>query len=175
MFDLPSDISAPVLVDHACVARAAAYYAVPPELLIAIRIQEGGTLGRTSQNKNGSHDVGPFQINTIHRTMFAGFGITMEQIRDHECTNTFAGAYIFHRELVRARGDVWRAVGNYHSATPRFHNIYRSHVARRYNALLQRYPKYLGWLRRAAEHERATMLEAAYNTQVTAVTFEGLP
>jgi len=174
--DLPPHIQAPVDIIHECVVEASAYYATPPELLIAIRIQEGGAPGMMSPNKNGSFDLGPMQINTIHRSMFAGYNISMEQIRDDECTNIYAGAYIFHKELLSARGDVWRAVGNYHSRTPTFHHRYRSGVIRHYQRIKRTHGPYLTWLREKADARRVELrMAASGQVQTVQVSYEGLP
>lgn len=154
----PPDIPA-ISISHECLISTAAYYNLPPELVLVIRQQEAGTVGRESSNSNGSKDMGPMQINTIHLKMFEKHGITRSQIRNNECVNLFAGAYILHRELTRAGADTWKGVGNYHSATPRYHWRYRRQVSQRLQKLQQRYGTYISWLREQTQRLRTAYIQ----------------
>lgn len=155
----PPPPEVPVTIQHECVISASAYYNLPPELVIVIRQQEAGTVGKESGNKNGSRDVGPMQINTIHLQAFKNHGITRDQLRNDECVNLFAGAYILHRELNRAGKDVWKGIGNYHSATPSYHWSYRRQVSNRLVKLQNRFPAYIQWLRDQTQRVRAAYIK----------------
>jgi len=143
----PPAIVAPIRIDHSCVIGAAAYYRLPPELIVGIRIQEGGTVGRYSVNQNKTVDLGPMQINSMHVKTFAKYGITSKHLLDDECTNLYAGGWMLHQEIENAKGDMWRGIGNYHSRTPKFHNRYRAAVLQRMEMLYAKYAPYVAWLR----------------------------
>ncbi len=59
----------PVTVD--CIDRAALDQQVPREILYAIGVVEGGKVGDIVYNKNGSYDLGVFQINSHWLGMLA--------------------------------------------------------------------------------------------------------
>lgn len=50
---------------QACIRSAARDFGVPALHLQLLREVECGRVGHTSGNGNGSHDMGPMQINTI--------------------------------------------------------------------------------------------------------------
>ncbi len=154
--DLPPaiEIVQPIAINNSCVIGAAAYYNIPPDLIVAVRIQEAGTVGRVSQNRNQSVDMGPMQINSIHLQEFERFGISAKDLISDECSNIFAGGYRLRVELGRASGDFWRGVGNYHSATPEKHYRYRRAVAERLRKLYINYAAYVMYLRAAAVDKR---------------------
>ena len=58
----------------ACIRSAAAVHRVPPGVIAILLAVEGGTLGRVSQNGNGTVDIGPMQINQIHCRRSPGAG-----------------------------------------------------------------------------------------------------
>lgn len=146
----PPAIVAPVEINHGCVIGAAAYYRLPPELIVAIRIQEAGTVGRYSVNKNGTVDLGPMQINSGNLRRFEKHGISGGQILGSECVNLYAGAWMLYDEIRRAP-DMWTGIGNYHSRTAVYHNRYRASVAKWIERLYKSYRPYIAWLRSNAE------------------------
>lgn len=93
---------------------------------------EGGTVGQDSKaNKNGTYDIGLFQLNSIHRATFASMGISEEELRDNGCTNALAAAWHLNRVLtpevlagIKTQDDYLSAIARYHSATPEFNRIY---------------------------------------------------
>jgi hypothetical protein len=160
MIDIPPPPpNIPVAIQHECVISAAAYYNLPPELVIVIRQQEAGTVGKESGNKNGSKDVGPMQVNTIHLSTFKLHGISRDQLRNNECVNLFAGAFILHQSLARAGKDTWKGIGNYHSATPTYHWKYRRQVSNRLISLQKKFPDYIQWLRDQTQRLRAAYIK----------------
>lgn len=167
----PPAIVAPVAINHPCLINAAAWYVIPPELLLAIRMQEGGTTGKSTRNSNGSYDHGPMQINTVNLKKFERYGIRPEYIRDDECTNLFAGAYLLRESMNRNPDNLWKAVGEYHSATPVHRDRYIGLVYERLSRLWKRYPQYTSWLRAAATRRRLEFLgEPAEETSHTSAT-----
>jgi len=115
-----------------CVVSAAARYSIPVPVFQAVLRTEGGWTGLKKRNTNGSYDLGPAQINTIHLPELRQYGITEANLANDTCTNLHVAAYRIRSEINRV-GDFWRGIGNYHSRTPKYHNIYlgkvRQHLA----------------------------------------------
>jgi len=124
-------LTRPLTVD--CVAKAALEYGVPLAALMGILAAEGGKEGEAKQNSNGSWDLGPFQVNTCNLNTLAAQGFSPEAILTDGCVNARAAAWILRREYART-GDLWTAIGAYHSRTPHFHAAYianvKKHLAR---------------------------------------------
>ncbi|MEC3909639.1 lytic transglycosylase domain-containing protein [Sphingobium sp. CR2-8] len=135
-FALPSR---PVARNEVAVARCI-HQAAPGQVwlektLWGFRDQEGGWLGAEIQNSDGSHDLGPFQINSwwvpklaylLHRPPAQ----VRIWLRDNPCFNAEAARWIFLSAL-RLTRDYWRAVGVYHSPRASRQRRYASDVAMR--------------------------------------------
>ena len=121
-----------------CMADAAQEYAVPLAALVGILAVEGGTVGEAQRNANGSWDLGSFQVNTCNLNELAAQGYAPDAILRDGCVNASAAARILRREYLRA-GDLWTAIGGYHSKTPQLHAAYvarvRKHLVRLGNAI----------------------------------------
>lgn len=156
-----------------CVVNASAYYALPPELLLSIRIHEAGQVGQSIGNTNKSRDHGPLQVNDVHKETFESFGITMEQIRNDECTNMFAGAYLLRIALNRHPGDFWRGVGDYHSRTPRHNLRYRGQVSKVLGRLQEKRADLIHYLRMRVMAARRAMLSNNAHFSVVEDASEG--
>jgi hypothetical protein len=126
----PPGPTSPVTV--ACVQQAAATYGIPEALILAVLETEGGRPGLARRNRDGSHDLGPMQVNTrwVRRE-----GLNARDLRDHGCYNLHVGTAILAREL-RAAPDLATGVGNYHSRTPRHHQRYQRLIVRSLKRLL---------------------------------------
>ncbi|KAF1702931.1 lytic transglycosylase domain-containing protein [Pseudoxanthomonas kaohsiungensis] len=112
-----------------CVRAASARYQVPEQVIWAYLRTEGGTVGQYRTNKNGTIDMGPMQVNSVHLTgapfRFERYGITRERLINDECLNIHVGTYVAAYQIARAP-DFWTGVGNYHSATPAKRERYMS-------------------------------------------------
>ena len=124
MMDLP-----PLPVPIACVRAAAGYYRLPPLSLVGILGAEGGKIGIASRNTDGSEDLGPMQINSRWLPLLSRYGLTRVKLLKDPCANVWAGAWILARAYARD-GDVWTAIGHYHS--------YRLWESRRYRRRVSR-------------------------------------
>lgn len=121
-----------------CAGSAAAEYSVPRILLLAIiKTESAGNAGALHLNRNGTHDVGLMQINTIwshHLQSRYGIAHASHHLRNDYCYNIRVGAWILKKEIGDAGfvqgnpGEYWRRVGNYHSKTPEFNRIYQRKV-----------------------------------------------
>lgn len=124
-----------------CIEAAARYNAVPVALLRAIREQEGGTVGSWHVNADGSLDYGVMQINSRWLPLLSRSGYTASVLVYDACASINVGAWILAQALAN-RGAwnhdgavpdaYWRAVGEYHSRTPRRNRAYAEQVWSRY-------------------------------------------
>jgi soluble lytic murein transglycosylase-like protein len=124
--------SAPAHAD--CFDEAANYQKVNPLILRAIAWQESHNRGDAlHKNANGSIDYGVMQINSIHLSTLAQYGITTGTLME-PCKNVYIAAWHL-RQQMNKYGNTWRAVGAYHSETPALRDEY----ARQIVAILQKW------------------------------------
>lgn len=123
-----------------CVRSAVDMYRVPKIILLSILVVEGGRNGMARKNKNGTHDFGMAQINTIWvKKLRNQYGISNAKnlLQYNGCYNIHAGAWILKTELQGATirsHDFWKRVGNYHSRNERLNLKYQGLV---YKAMLK--------------------------------------
>jgi hypothetical protein len=117
----------------ACIRQVAHGQPWLEKTLWGLRDQEAGWLGAAVRNTNGSHDLGPLQINTWWVPKIAELvGRSQADVRTwlmHDpCFNAGAARWIFLSAL-KDTGDFWKAVGVYHSPTGWRQRRYASSVA----------------------------------------------
>ncbi|WP_144106812.1 lytic transglycosylase domain-containing protein [Paraburkholderia sp. BCC1886] len=106
-----------------CFDHAATAEGVSARLLRAIAHVESNSNPRAIRhNRNGSIDIGIMQINTVHMPELNKRGIHRRDLLN-SCKNIYTAAWLLRRNL-NAHQSLWTAVGNYHSATPKFHREY---------------------------------------------------
>ncbi|WP_321787839.1 lytic transglycosylase domain-containing protein [Paraburkholderia sp. J94] len=106
-----------------CFEKAGAYQGVNPLVLRAVAWRESkGDATAINHNSNGSIDVGQLQINSIHFSELARQGIPHRALTD-PCVNIFVAAWLLKQKMVRY-GNTWRAIGAYHSESPRERDAY---------------------------------------------------
>lgn len=116
-----------VSVTAACVVAASNRYQIAPGIILSVLGVEGGKVGHVSRNKNGTVDIGPMQINSIHLPDLAKYGISYSKLKNDGCLNVHIGAWMLRRESVAA-GNHWDGIGHYHSRTENRKKIYQSAV-----------------------------------------------
>ena len=84
-------------------------------------------------NANGSFDLGVMQINTLWIEPLARrTGMPPDVVRrrliDDACFNIAVAGAILRTYLTEERGNLMRAIGNYHSHTPFRHRAYQDKV-----------------------------------------------
>jgi len=104
-----------------CIAKAAKGRLWLERTLWGLRDQEGGWVGAETANTDGSHDLGPMQINSWWIPRIAAVtkrspALVRLWLQHDACFNVFAARWIFLSEIAASR-DYWRAVGVYHSPT----------------------------------------------------------
>jgi soluble lytic murein transglycosylase-like protein len=115
--------SAPAYADSDCFAEAGAYQGVNPMILRAIAwFESKGDPGAVHRNADGSIDVGQAQINSIHFGELRRYGVPPGALKD-ACVNTYVAAWMLKQKMIRY-GNTWRAVGAFHSETPRLRDEY---------------------------------------------------
>jgi hypothetical protein len=118
-----------------CITVAAIAFGHTEQAMRALLKVEGGTVGEVSVNKNGTVDIGPFQINEQHVPMFqkilhADRAQTMNRLRDDGCFNALAAGYILKLKTLAAQGNQAKGMGLYHSATPDLMKAYQERLVR---------------------------------------------
>jgi hypothetical protein len=105
----------------ACIARSASGRRWLERTLWGLRDQEGGWVGAEVPNSDGSHDLGPLQVNSWWVPRLAVVTGRPEAhvrywLKQDACFNVEAARWIFLSGLAVTR-DYWKAVGVYHSPT----------------------------------------------------------
>lgn len=116
-------------------ALVAQIYALPPRVLPSIQAVEGGGPGVVHRNADGTEDMGVMQVNTLWLGTLARYSrLGASEVRARlllrPCYNIAAAGLIMRTYLDETRGDLMRAVGNYHSHTPLLNQTYQARVLR---------------------------------------------
>jgi len=106
-----------------CVLDAARVSGMPAAALFAILATEGGKTGEALNNKNGTWDMGPFQVNSVHLNELAAMGISPRSVLCDGRVNAHAAAWLLRKEY-RRTGNLWQAIGSYHSRAPHRRDAY---------------------------------------------------
>lgn len=123
MIDSPPAIVIPATAQ--CIERISARSGVPELVIFAMIKTEGGWEGLSRKNKNGTHDYGIMQINSIWLPAIRKrFGLTPSQVKNDGCSNIAAGVWILRR-LWNADGTLYQAIGHYHSFNPSIEKTYQ--------------------------------------------------
>ena len=117
----------------ACMALVAQIYSLPPRVLPSIQKVEGGGPGTVHRNTDGSEDLGVMQINTLWLPALSRYtqldpAEVRHRLLHRPCFNIAAAGLILRTYLNETRGDLMRAVGNYHSHTPLLNQKYQAKV-----------------------------------------------
>lgn len=125
-----------------CIRHAASGQAWLERTLWGLRDQEAGWIGAEVANTNGTHDLGPLQINSwwIPRLSVL-IGRPPEVVRAwlirDACFNIQVARWIFLTEL-RSHRNYWKAIGAYHSPTVWRQRNYALAVSRKVTARFRR-------------------------------------
>jgi soluble lytic murein transglycosylase-like protein len=123
-----------------CINQAAITYYIPAKVIISVIATEGGDVGVARQNKNGTYDYGPMQINSSWLPTIKKYGYTEKLLRYDPCVNVMAGTWILSTKITQSR-DYWSGVANYHSFTPNLNARYKLKVLNYYQLLSQILPE----------------------------------
>lgn len=131
-----------------CIRLAAGGKPWLEKTLWGLRDQEGGWVGAAVLNTNGTHDLGPLQVNSRWIPRIAELvrrppDHVRHWLRNDPCFNAEVARWIFLSGLSATR-DYWRAIGLYHSPTDwrqrRYSASVADHLQRRFGVLLFRPP-----------------------------------
>lgn len=122
-------------VTKECFNEEAKRQKLEPLRLLAVMRTEAGRVGMFSPNSNGSYDIGPMQVNTIHlRDLSSTYKVSPGQLAQllayDGCFNVAVGAWMLRTKTNEAGGDFWYGIGRYHSKTPKYSNSYILRVHR---------------------------------------------
>jgi len=129
-----------------CIRHAAGGRGWLEKTLWGLRDQEGGWIGAEIVNSDGSHDLGPLQVNSwwvgrISKLTGRKSADVRWWLTHDACFNVQAARWIFLSGLAVTR-DYWQAIGVYHSPT--------------------------GWRQRRYAHSVAAKLRVRFGTDVFA-------
>ena len=110
-----------------CIMEAATASRLPLAVLFGVLATERGKPGEALRNENGTWDMGPFQINTCHVNELIGMGVDPATLLRDGCLGAYAAAWLLRKEYNRT-GNLWEAVGAYHSRTPERRDAYIARV-----------------------------------------------
>jgi len=121
-----------------CIREAASGREWLERTLWGLRDQEAGWIGAEVLNTNGTHDLGPLQINTWWLPKLAALtnrspGMVRSWLIHDACFNVQIARWIFLTEL-SANKDYWTAIGAYHSPTDWRRRDYALAVSRKVRA-----------------------------------------
>jgi hypothetical protein len=116
-----------------CLTAAAHAYQIPEHYLYGILAVEGGRVGESIEDANGTRDLGPFQVNSTWGSAIAQYwhvphDRALDRVRDDGCANAIVATAILRSYANEARGDIPMAIGLYHSHSPRLAKQYRAKV-----------------------------------------------
>jgi hypothetical protein len=117
----------------ACMLMTASLYHLPQRVLPSIQAVEGGAVGIEHVNANGSFDLGVMQINTLwieplSRVIRQPKETVRSRLVDEACFNIIAAGAIMRTYLDNEKGDLLKAVGDYHSHTPALNLSYQQKI-----------------------------------------------
>jgi len=126
-----------------CVEAVSAAYEIHPDVLYALALVEQGTVGQDNKgNSNGTYDIGPFQINSIHRKELMEYGVSENELRNNGCTNAEAAAWHLRNVVsvddeakVSDRQSYLRLIARYHSITPKYNEIYANKLGKAFDLM----------------------------------------
>lgn len=117
----------PGVVMDQCIASAAQFHRVHPQLLRAILMVESRLNPKAvNYNTNGTKDIGVAQVNTIHLATLEKHGIGENELKD-ACVNIYVGAWLLSKQIAK-HGFNWFGIAAYHSTTPSKNNRYQKLV-----------------------------------------------
>lgn len=124
---------------NVCTQYANQRYPTASTLAIKVLLAtEGGQIGTIRKNTDDSYDLGPMQINTIHLVDIRHeFGFTARDLVYNPCKNILVGTWLLSKHILAYPGAIWKAIGSYHSKTPRVREIYLSKARKSYVRLIQ--------------------------------------
>lgn len=103
----------------ACIAAAASSYNVPQDVVAAILHVEGGRIAQETKNKNGTHDIGPMQINsiwipTLAKKIKTDFKTAKSLLKNNVCVNITFGTWIL-KTKINETGSLYGGIAAYNS------------------------------------------------------------
>jgi hypothetical protein len=103
-------------------------YDVPANIVLAVAEKEAGKPGQWVKNSNGTHDVGPMQLNTSYLEELARYWINTKDVAASGCYPFDLAAWLHIR---KDNDDLWTRAANCHSRTPQYNVTYRADLMRK--------------------------------------------
>jgi hypothetical protein len=129
-----------------CLDQAAQLQDVPVQVIITFLKTEGGDIGVSSRNSDGSHDLGAMQINDstwlplLSQLNFNGDkALTRKELLYNPCYNINVGTWIFRQYLNSAHNNYSEAIGWYNSHNTYYSDRYKERFASNFLELFGKY------------------------------------
>jgi len=133
-------------ITEKCIKQTEARFGIHRSVMMAIYKVEGGSNGKSSKNKNGSHDLGNFQVNDeVWAALFRRkFQVTRDDIMHKPCINYQAANYIlwrYMRQQKKSKSSFWWKVCRYHSGTKKYRKDYCDKLTKAWYSLVSDFPE----------------------------------
>lgn len=112
-----------------CVIEAAQRRNIPVDVMLGVQSVERGETGQQVRNTNATHDMGAFQINTIHLPRIAQLGGSKDDVLKRGCFNAEVASLLLHEAITHPKKqneDFYTRASGYHSWTPKHNRVYRN-------------------------------------------------
>lgn len=119
--------------DLPCVIAAAKKRNIPLEVLLGVQSVERGQTGQAVRNTNATHDLGAFQINTIHLDRLAKYGGTKQDVLNKGCYNAEVASFLLAEAInhpKKQHKDFFTRAAGYHSWTETYNQRYKAKLVR---------------------------------------------
>lgn len=128
-----------------CMERFSKYFRIPEVVLRTFIKTESGYPGHIRSNTDGSYDVGPMQINSIHwPELYEKFDISPVDIRFNGCMNLMVGARFLRSKIdesgtenITDWNSLFTKLANYHSKTEKYNSKYKEKWVENFNMILE--------------------------------------
>lgn len=132
-------------ISSRCMERFSKYFQIPEVVLKTFITTEGGYPGHIRSNTDGSFDVGPMQINSIHwPELYEKFNISPIDIRFNGCMNLMVGARFIRSKIdeygtenITDWNSLFTKLANYHSKTEKYNSKYKEKWVENFNMILE--------------------------------------
>ena len=111
-----------------CSVEAGMRYGVPPDIVYAVSLNEGGKPGLRVNNTNGTQDLGLMQFNTAYLKTLRKHGIDEQDVLGRSCYSFHLAAWRIKSHIEEKGDNLYKKVAYYHSRTELFNERYQNRL-----------------------------------------------
>ncbi len=115
-------------VTEECLRIISNRYEIPIPVIMGILVSQESRVGERFERLDKTVDYGPALINSRWLKKIKRFGIRGKDLKNDGCTNILTLSWILNQYKAEMGGDIWKAVGRYHSEEPLKASIYKELV-----------------------------------------------